>query len=259
MSSQRMERRKRSVVSSGRVTALEDPPEPRPLLNAELWPLTGHYAFLDAPIETVEDALFAWRTELGNGPEATPARGTLREILLALQPLGLGHVELLMPTASSWTAYFANSQTGSDEAPLGYLAERIRCRALFLIWWPVPGYEALGFELLADHPTEFLNYERTVAVQRDDDGDLVFHAFGPIQPYERIEAYKSRRLRHRLTPRMLDDYSRALGVRPFDADFYLPPGRLVTIRDPRPDFKRSIAELQARYGFTPPAVDRAGH
>jgi hypothetical protein len=175
-------------------------------------------------------------------------------MLLDLQPLGLGHRELLVETASPWTAYFMNTRYGADELPLSHLASVLACRALLLIWWPIPRYEAIRFQLHADHPTEFLNQERSVSVQRDDNGRLVFHASGSVQPFERTEAYHARRLQDRLTPWMVDAYGRALGLRPFDVDFYLERGWSVTSHNPRPDIAVSISDEQRRYGYEPPLV-----
>jgi hypothetical protein len=124
---------------------------------------------------------------------------------------------------------------------------------LFLMWSPAPGHEANRFELYADHPTSFLNIERTIQVGRNDDGGWQFDASGHVQSFEDVAAYRSRRLVDRLTPAMIADYAQALGVQPFDVDFYRDAGWLVTTRDPRPDVRATVAELQARYGYTPGA------
>ena len=50
---------------------------------------------------------------------------------------------------------------------------------------------------------------------------------------------------------MIADYAQALGMWPFDEDFYGDAGWLVTTRDPRPDMRATVEELQARYGYTP--------
>jgi hypothetical protein len=52
---------------------------------------------------------------------------------------------------------------------------------------------------------------------------------------------------------MVDDYSRELGLRPFDLGFFAPDGVLVTSRDDRPDLRFPIADQQARYGYSPPS------
>ena len=227
-------------------------PDPRPLLGAELWPVTGAYAFFDAAIGQVAEVLTAWRRGLGLQPVELPVAGSLREVLRPLEPMSLGHRELLLGTQSDWTAYFSNQRTGADEAPVSQIATMLRCRALFLVWWPVPSHEALRFQLLADHPTEFLNHERTIDVGRDDDGRMVFAATGRPQPYEDARSYTARRVADRLTPTLVDSYCRAIGLRPFEVNFFASEGLLITTRDPRPDLSYTIADQQARYGFEPP-------
>jgi len=128
---------------------------PRPLLNGELWPLTGQLAFIEAAASDVVEVLAVWRLELGREPAVSAVTGSLRDLLGGLQPLGFGYRELVLPTTSRWTSYWSNDFNGPDPAPLGYLAERMACRALFLMWSTAPGQEANQFELYADHPTSF--------------------------------------------------------------------------------------------------------
>ena len=227
-------------------------PEPKPLLGAELWPITGAYAFFDAAIGEVAEVLAAWRRGLDLQPVELGVVGPLREVLSALEPMSLGNRELLLGTRSDWTAYFSNQHTGADEAPVGVIAEMMRCRAVYIVWWPVPSHETLRFQLIADHPTDFLNHERTVHVGRDDGGRLVFVATGRPQPYEDLRSYGARRVADRLTPALVDRYCRAIGLRPFDESFYGLEGLLITTRDFRPDLSYTIADEQARYGFKPP-------
>jgi hypothetical protein len=234
-----------------RVFPKQSPTQPPPLLP-ELWPLTGAYAFLDADIADVVETLTAWRRGLGRDPQSEEVNGSLSGLLQRLQPMSLGYRELLLRTESPWTAYFADHRTGADEAPVGQLARFLRCRALYLIRWPVPGFEALRFQLIADHETDFLNYERTIEVGTGDNGRKVFTAVGRVQPYEQLEAYRARRVSDRLTPAMVDEYSRELGLRPFDLGIFAPDGVLVTSRDDRPDLRFPIADQQARYRYVPP-------
>lgn len=224
----------------------------RPLLP-ELWPLTGAYAFLDADIADVAETLTGWRRGLDRDPRSEAVSGSLSSLLRRLEPMSLGYRELLLRTKSPWTAYFADHLTGADEAPVGQLARFLRCSALYLIRWPVVGFEALRFQLIADHETDFLNYERTIEVGTHDNGRKVFTAVGQVQPYEQVEAYRARRVADRLTPAMVDDYCRQLGLRPFDESFFLPDGVLVISRDDRPDLRFPIPEQQARYGYVPPS------
>jgi hypothetical protein len=226
--------------------------QPKPLLP-ELWPLTGSYAFFEANIEAAGQVLEGWRRGLDLDPRTEEVTGPLHYLLDRLQPMSLGYRELLVRTESRWIAYFADHRAGADESPVAALAKFLRCRALYITWWPVKGYEALRFQLLADHPTDFLNYERVLHVGRDDGGRRVFTASGTPQPYEKTEAYRARRIEDRLTPRMVSEYSRALGLRPFEEEFFAGDGLLITSRDVRPDLRYTISDQQARYGYTPPS------
>jgi hypothetical protein len=224
--------------------------DPQPLLGARLWPLTGSYAFFDSDIRDVAEVLAGWRRGLDLDPLEETLSGDLETVMGALRPMSLGHRELLVPTTSQWTAYFGNGPTGADEAPVGQIAKMLRCRALFITWWPITAYWAVRFQLYADHPTEFLNYERVVDVGTDDNGRTVFTATGSPQPFEAVEAYGARRVRDRFTPAMLEAYCRALGIQPFDPEFFGHECVLITSRDWRPDIRFTVAEQQARYGLS---------
>jgi hypothetical protein len=52
----------------------------------------------------------------------------------------------------------------------------------------------------------------------------VFETRGDPLPFEQVERYKARLKKDRFTFDMLQDYSKALGLRPFDEDFYMPAG-----------------------------------
>ncbi len=213
--------------------------------------MTGAYAFLDASIEDVALVLAGWRRGLNLEPMEESLTGSLEDLIWRLQPVNLGNRELLLRTQSSWTAYFSNGLFGADEAPVGQLARMLRCRAVFVVWWAVPRFEALRFQLLADHPTEFLNYERTVDLGHDDGGQWAFSATGHIQPYEELEAYGARRKQDRFTASMLERYCRALDIHPFEEEFFHAGVVLISNRDSRPDISFTVAARQVQYGFNP--------
>ena len=52
---------------------------------------------------------------------------------------------------------------------------------------------------------------------------------------------------------MVDDYSRQLGLRPFELGCFKPDGVLVTSRDDRPDLRFPIADHRVRYGYVFPS------
>ena len=184
--------------------------------------------------------------------------------LLRLEPLITPpRRELLVKTKSSWTAYFDNGTNGGDPTgPIGYLAQRLKCRGLAVRCVPhtlrdessdAKGtYGSMQFGLFAPEPREWLNYERAITAANDG-GKWVFITTGTIQPYETPERYNAKRIRDRFTDEMLEDYCRALGIELFDPDFYGPEGLLVEVLDPLPPrhVPLSLAEARLRIGLAP--------
>ena len=68
-----------------------------------------------------------------------------------------------------------------------------------------------------------LHYLRTINAVNDG-GRWIFSLQGTEQPFERPESYRARLIREKFTPGLLDQYLRAMGIRLFEADFYLPKG-----------------------------------
>ncbi len=109
---------------------------------------------------------------------------------------------------------------------------------------------ARQLQMFAPTATEFLNYVRSVSVVRYE-ARWRFDANGEVQEFEDPEAYKRRRISERFTTSMLVEYAAALGLKPFDDDFY--PGPSVLVRDPAPSrpglLVLSLREAQEREGI----------
>lgn len=204
----------------------------------------------------------------GSGPtiETHPVAGPLSHALEALPPLtaGANRRFLLVPTRSKWTAYFDNSLLGTDAAgPMGYLSRANKCRGLRIY----AAADTLGtkslydkakrgvygasiFELYGPEQTDWLNMIRVVCAMNDG-GRWRFEVSGTQQPYEEPETYKARLIRDKFPFALLDKYCRALGLQPFDDDFYLPPDQpnatLIALRYPAPPPTKeyTLAEVQA--------------
>lgn len=73
-------------------------------------------------------------------------------------------------------------------------------------------------------PILFNGYDNTLRLVRilGEDAGYEFYQKGDPQAFEQIEAYNKRRVEDRLTFDMLKSYCEALGIRPFDEDFYNP-------------------------------------
>jgi hypothetical protein len=232
------------------------------LLNNSLAPLTFSFGFLELPFQTVVDAYIWWQKELNSSIAITPIELPLEQALLKMEPLITPPTkELLMSTQSAWTAYFDNGINGGDPfTPIGYLSQRLHCRGLAVACVPqtLTGegkgkrgtYGAVQFQLFAPEPREFLNVERSI-VAMNDGGKWIFRMMGSVQPFEKIENYKARRIRDRFTDELLEEYCQALGVRLFDAEFYGLNGLLIEIVDfaSKKHTEFTLADARRRLGI----------
>ena len=79
-----------------------------------------------------------------------------------------------------------------------------------------------------------------------DEEKWIFETEGEIQPFERVEKYKAKRIQDRFTDDLLEEYCLALGIRLFDAEFYGPRGVLVEMLRPLPKPETLLTLLEAR-------------
>jgi hypothetical protein len=102
------------------------------------------------------------------------------------------------------------------------------------------------FSLYGPQKTDWLNRIRSISARNEGD-HWVFESEGEIQPYEKAEHYEKRKTVERFTPELLESYCRALGIEPFDENFYgsscllvettkraAPPGPAMSIAEARP-------------------------
>jgi hypothetical protein len=234
------------------------------LLNNRFAPTTFAIGFLEAPLPLVADACLDWLD--GNPMPVTrsPIEDPLSESLRRLEPLTRGPWRRLwVETRSNWVAYFDNILTGTDPvSPVGHLCQTIKCRGVILRCVPhtrrreAPGmkgrYGAVTFELFRPEPRpgQILNHERSIAVVHDGNC-WTFEAWGEVQPFERPERYKARKVIDRFSPAMLIEYCSALGIHPFDEDFYGSHGSLIEVAIPVPAGSPcvSFAEAQSSLGL----------
>jgi hypothetical protein len=78
-----------------------------------------------------------------------------------------------------------------------------------------------------------------------------FDAVGEVQDFEETAAYMRRRVTERFTDLMLIDYAKALGLDPFNPDFYPGPSVLVENMEnsPKDLIVGSIQETQRQFGI----------
>ncbi len=113
-------------------------------------------------------------------------------------------------------------------------------------------YGARQFEMFGPIATSFLNHVRAVSLVRDGER-WRFDAAGTVQDFEDVEAYERRRIADRFTSSMLVDYAAALGLRPFEEEFF--PGPCALVRNPAVPPPNavvlSLRDAQRRAGIVP--------
>ena len=240
------------------------------LFDDQLAPITSSIGFLQCRAQKVKDVYVEWQSTIqvkrGVSLNVRTSRGELRELLRGLLPLT--SVErrrmLFVQTVGEWTAFFDNGWKGTDVFSTGaFLAKKIGCRGVRAVC--VPGtleketekkggrYGATMFELYSAHQTDFLNIERAISAANDG-GKWVFSANGTQQPFEDVSRYTARSVVDRFTPEMLDQYLQALGIRAFDAGFYVSPGGAFLVEKTGPSAPGmstySLDAVRARWGAT---------
>lgn len=235
------------------------------VLRGDLFaPVTSAIGFLRAPLDVVAEGLASWRRKIHGSAQLEPLPGGLFSNLSVLEPLtgGVRPRELVVATRNpDWTAIVdCGIQGGDPSTTVGYLARTLQVQGVAVVSIPdVSGvrgkpvrYGARQFEMFAPIKTEFLNYVRSVSVVRDGTR-WRFDASGTVQDFEDVEAYKRRSVADKFSGTMLSDYAAALGLRPFDEDFY--SGPCVLVRNPATPpsgaVVLSLRDAQRRAGIVP--------
>lgn len=230
------------------------------LFGGRLAPIASTIGFIEADCQEVVNVFSKWQSSLGIGWKVAAVKSdSLEATLRSLLPLTsvMSVRELFVPTASPWTAYFANCAHGTDaQSRMSFLAEQIGCRGLRVVNVPNGigkggGYGATILEIYGPKQEgQALNYIRSIAAANDG-GRWVFELDGTPQPFEEPEKYKARLVRDRFTPEMLDRYLRALKISAFDESFYLPEqALLLSMASSVPASVQlySLEEARAKYG-----------
>jgi len=208
------------------------------LLGNQFAPTTYRIGFLETSQKRFLDSMIEWFESRSLVPVVNSFKGDLEELLPHIQPLKMPPSRfLILSTKSEWSAYLDNGSTGTDPiSTVGYVSRTLKCRGLAVSCIPNTFDKKIGcgtygstkFELFADGPREFLNYERSIAATNDG-GKWVFVETGAKQDYEETERYRLRRIVDRFTPGMLGRYCTAMGIQLFDNEFYGPNASLLTI------------------------------
>jgi hypothetical protein len=201
------------------------------LMQERYVPITYQIGFLEGNFEQIARVYLNWRQTLQPAQKFEFIREDLERALERLEPLTTPwEKELLIATKTNWVAFFCNGLRGCDpESPIGHLCTIVPCRGVVVHCVPDRSdvrhphalriYGAVSFTLFGPYSTDWLNQERYVCTMNDG-GKWAFFNQGQLQPFERPERYKMRRIRDRFTPQMLEEYCAALGIQLFDESFY---------------------------------------
>jgi hypothetical protein len=211
------------------------------LFNDSLFPITSTIGFIEADCRAAANCYLQWQIPLkrswGRRVTNKSVNGDLLSVLLQLTPLRKTEPSrmLFVPTASKWTAYFDNFITGADTFPvLSQLTGELKCLGVRATAVPhtyrgkgpaaMGRYGAAAIDIFDPvHGRPPLRYLRSIAALNDG-GRWKFDLSGAQQPFEEPAYYEEKHKRDRFPPMLLDRYLRALGIRAFDPDFYMPAG-----------------------------------
>lgn len=199
------------------------------LWNDRFAPITWSIGFLRIPLSEAVEGLASWRRRLHGSVNVTSYESGLLENIRRLEPItsAITLPELVVATENpEWTAFFDNGHGGPDQVSrISYLCGTLQVFAVDSNPHIPPGQEmrenhgALQFQMFGALSTDFLNYVRVVSLVRDG-SHYHFTLTGTTQEFEQFDAYESRRVADRFTPKMLVSYCSALGLKPWDDSFY---------------------------------------
>ena len=243
---------------------------PELLLADRMTPITNEIALVELPFDQAVEAFLEWQRPLWQRHAELTTRivhGDLEGILHALEPMHTvrNNRTALIPTSANWTAFFENLDRGPDlDSTMHSLTHRTGRQSLLMA---ITLREINGVPrqtTMLDSTKFHLRgpIERYLQAWINDSDRWTWDVAGDIQPFERPELYQARRIKDRLTIETMTEYAAALGLRPFDADFYAPDGfgAIVELTGwTCPQCKKvSLAQVQARLArgwFTPPSYE----
>lgn len=230
----------------------------RLLLDDKFAPTTSEFGLVQASCDDVADWALH-REELiqssrGVSVTCTAVVGTLEEQLTRLLPLTTVERRriLVVPTKSSWTAVFDNGLQGGNASGLSIAAQELKCHAIRIVCvCDKRRYEARIFEMYSPHPTDFLNYVRTISVANDG-GRWRFDQSGASLPEEDSSWYSPRHVKEKFTADQLALLLRRLGHEVFEESFYISGGKHLERHGPTaPGYKElQLSDVRKRWAVS---------
>jgi hypothetical protein len=225
------------------------------LFNSRLAPLMNRVAFVDGNIEQVVEAFLAWYQPLIERREwkldVRKEQVTFEEALGRLEPLEYPEKHIFMTTKSKWIAFTDNRQQ-AEIGRIRQVSKRLDVQSVEVGAWErnvsdnpksVNGWGGGYFTLNQGN-----DMTRSVSLMYNDKWD--FDEYGEPLPFENMSAYKEKLAKNRLTPAMVDQYCKEIGIDLFNEDFYLPEKVAYVIETvgPRGNQKSlSLSEVRKSY------------
>lgn len=229
------------------------------LFGGRWLPVTTHLTFLEGSVEDLVECFLGFRgprvLELTGGHplRVRPVTGDLEGLLEKLEPLDLESgprrylfIPCAAPTAPGvpWTCLLDNNWRGTDRgiaSPFTFRGfrsvsissspctwDRATNRGFYGIqefgmYWADPEH---GYQGISGRSVGIAQFE---TIRK---WDFVDH--GEPLPFEDLQRYTARRVRDRFDQQLLVRYAAAVGLRPFDEDFYAPDRSAVIVEHTEP-------------------------
>lgn len=238
------------------------------LFRDEFFPATKRLGFLRSPADAVVEAYAEWHARLGTRSRAARHDAPLRDVMPLLEPLTVDATRTVVATTreDGWTAILTNFAPGGDPvSALAVLSKMLHTDGLLVGYSPdvreEPGVRLgrLGARVFTytrydpDNERPIAPPTRSIYLARQSGSRWLFEAKGEPLDFEDEDSYRRRRVEDRFAPETLVAYCRALGLDPFDEDFYPGPCFLVE-RDVDRDALATVTtfeEQQRKWQITP--------
>ncbi len=209
------------------------------LLNDRFAPITSSMGFIEGECSIVATKFIEWQEEIRKSDNyikkvtAYTITENLEQTIQSLLPLKMiqSTRHLFIPTAGKWTAILDNRYRGTDPTAISYLPRLLHSHSVWIVarphtlqstGTPRRGRQgALIMEVYGHEEREWLNLIRRVRLENNA-GKWEFQQSGEPFSFEETERYQTKRLQDRFDFDILKRYLKALGLSPFEENFYLP-------------------------------------
>lgn len=229
-------------------------------LNRRYWPAPKQVTFYKAPYQRIIEGMRAWAVRNSRPYAIETFEGTLEEALKRLVPLN-SWPHLICDSPTKWCPLLMG--LGDTSSAAGYLAKTLKVKTLWIsevedTFDPKtkrgqPGatqleiYDGANMKTLGD-------CLRRISSIRGESDRWEFDTEGDVQPFEDVSRYTVKPVRKRFDRELLERYCRAMGIDPFNPEFYGPQFTILRWQYPlRPEWGYEDYEfLLKRAGLTFP-------